>query len=77
MNENRSTIVKEYEFDKPLLHERHSVIDEVIRGFHNNYLHKFKYECIYISKLIKTGAIDPINLTISGKSMDLYDLNKK
>ena len=39
--------------------------------------HNFKYECIYDIKLTNTTNNEIINSTISGKSMNLYELNKK
>ena len=35
MNKNQLTIVKEYEFDNPLIHKIDSIIDNSIRDCHN------------------------------------------
>ena len=35
MNKNQSTIVEEYEFSKPLIHQIDSIIDKCYRGCHN------------------------------------------
>ena len=47
MNENELYLVKEYNFDKPLCNEMNSILDRCLRDCHNNYFHKYKYECIY------------------------------
>ena len=54
-----------------------SIIDKCFRDCHNSYFHNFKYESIYDIKLISNNNNEILNLTISGKSMDLYELNKK
>ena len=41
MNENQLTIVKEYEFNKPLIHKIDSKIDKCYRGCHNETFHTF------------------------------------
>ena len=77
MNENELYVVKEYKFDNPLYHKIDYVIDKCLRDCHNSYFHNFKYECIYDIKLTSITINEIIRLTISGKSMILYDLNKK
>ena len=47
MNENEKYLVKEYNFDNPFIHKMDSIIDSCFKDFHNEYFHKFKYECIY------------------------------
>ena len=41
------------------------------------YFHNFKYDCIYDIKLTYITNIETINLTISDRSMNLYELKKK
>ena len=77
MNDNESNFVREYKFDNPLITEIDSSIDSCFKDCHNNCFHKFKHECIYDIKLANITNIKIIILTISGKSMNLYDLNKK
>ena len=77
MNENELYVVKEYKFDDPIITEIDSITDKCFRDCHNSYFHNFKYECIYDNKLTNITNNEIINLTISGKSMSLYDLNKK
>ena len=77
MNENELYVVKEYKFDNPLLTEKDSMIDKCYRDCHNNYFHSFKYECIYDIKLTNITNNEIIKLTISGKSMGLFEINKK
>ena len=75
MNEN--VLVKENEFEKPLIHKIDSVIDNCIRDCHNNYFHTFDHVCVYNIKLTININNGMINLTISDKNLSLYELNKK
>ena len=77
MNENELFVVKEYKFDNPIITEIDSIIDKCFRDCDNSYSHNFKYECIYDVKLTNITNIEIFNLTVSGKSMNLYELNKK
>ena len=77
MNENELYIVKEYSFDNPLATKIESLIDSCYKDCHTKYFHTFIYECIYDIKLKNITDNETINLTISGKSMNSYELNKK
>ena len=44
---NEKVIVKEYEFDKPLIQNIDTIIDKCIRDCHNKYFHTFHHICIY------------------------------
>ena len=76
MNENELYVVKECKFDNPLFNKIDSIIDSCYRECHNKYFHTFEYEWIYDIKLTNITNNDVINLTIMGKSMNLYALNK-
>ena len=56
---------------------RFSRENKCYRGCRNEYFHNFKYECIYDIKLTNITNNVIVNLTISGRSMNLYDLNEK
>ena len=77
MNANELYVVKEYKFDNPLFHKIDHILDKCFRDCHNSFFHNFKYECIYDTKFTNITNIELINLTISGKSMNLYGLNEK
>ena len=77
MNENQLTIVKEYEFDNPLIHKIDSLNDNCIRDCHNKSFHTFEYKCVYNIQLTNIRTNEIFNLTISGKSMNLCELNEK
>ena len=51
MIENELYVVKEYNFDNPLITKVDSIIDSCYRDCHNKFFHTFKYECIYDIKL--------------------------
>ena len=47
MNQNQLTVVKEYEFDNPLIQDIDSIINKCYRDFLKKYYHTFEYECVY------------------------------
>ena len=77
MTENELYLVKEYNFDDPLIKKIDSLIDNSIRDCHNKYFHTFEFKCVYNIKLTIIGNNGTIDLTISDKSMGLFELNKK
>ena len=77
MNENELYVVKEYKIDNPLITKIASIIDKCFRDCHTNYFHDFEYECIHDNKLTNITNNEIFSLTISGKTMNLYELNKK
>ena len=77
MNENEFYVVKEYKFDNPIITEIVSIIDKCFRDCHNSCFHNFKYECIFVIKLTIITNNEIFNLTISGKSMGLFEINQK
>ena len=74
---NGNVIVKEYEFDKPLIQKIDSISDDCIRGCHNKYFHTFDHYCEYDNKLTNISNIEISSTTISEKSMGLFELNEK
>ena len=80
MSKSQLTIVKEYEFSKPLIHKTDSIIDNCYRNCHNIYYHTFEYfeyKCEYDIKLTNITDIEIKKITISEKSSILYDINNK
>ena len=76
INENELTVVKEYEFDNPLIQNIICIINKCYRDCHNKYYHTFNYECVYDLNFTNDNN-EIINFTISGKNIGLYELNKK
>ena len=76
MNENQLTIVKEYEFNNPLIQKIDSIIDICIKDCHNKYFHKFDHICEYDLSFTNITNKEIVNFTLSDKSMGLYELNK-
>ena len=70
-------IVKEYEYDNPLVHKIDSLIDKSIRDCHNKQFHTFDHICEYDINFTNTTNNESVNFTISEKSMGLFELNKK
>ena len=48
---NENVIVKENEFDKPLIQKIEGIIDDCIRDHHYKYFHTFDHMCEYDKKL--------------------------
>ena len=72
---NQSTVVKEYYFKKPLIDKIDSTFDNCIGVCYHKYFHTKNHICVYDNKLTKFGNEELANLTISDKSMGLFDLN--
>ena len=77
INENKLSVVKEYEFDNPLIQIIDSIIDKCYRDCHNKYYHTFKYECVYDINFRNITNNETVNLTIVGESIGMYELNKE
>ena len=75
MNENN--IVKEYEFENPLIQNKDSKIDNSIRDCHNKYFHTFDHICEYDLNFTNITDNESVNFIISDKCMGMYELNKK
>ena len=75
MNDN--VIVKEYEFNKPLIQKIDSIIDDCIRDCHHEYFHTFDHICEYDLNFTNIVNNETANFTISDESMAPYELNKK
>ena len=75
MNEN--TIVKEYEFNDPLIQKICSITDNCIRDSQNKKFHTFDLICEYDINFTNITNNELVKFTISAKSMVLYELNKK
>ena len=74
---NEKVIVKNYEFDEPLIHKIDSIIDNCIRDCHDKYFHTIDDKCVYDIKLTNIGNNEIFILTISYKNMSLYEMNEK
>ena len=77
MNKNQLTVVKVYEYIKPLIQKIDSIIDSCYRDCHKNYFHTFKNSCIYNINFTNIRNNEIINLTIPDENLGLYELNKK
>ena len=72
MNENQLTIVKEYNFDNPLIQNIISIISECYRDCHHKYFHTLEFICEYNLYFTNTDNNESVNFTISDKSMGMY-----
>ena len=78
MNANQLTVVvKEYEFDNAPIQKIDSLIDDSIRDCHHKYFHTFDHICEYDLNFTNITNNEIVNFTISDKSLNLYELNKK
>ena len=76
MNEKQLTVVKEEEFNIPLIQKIDSVIDNCTRGCHNRFFNTFEYKCAYDIQLTNFSNKEMVNVLSSDKSMGLYKLNE-
>ena len=77
MNNNQLTIVKEYNFDNPLIQNINSIISECYRDCHHKYFHTFDFICEFDLNFTNINNNEIVNFTISDKSMGMYELNQK
>ena len=77
MNQNQLTVVREYEFDNPLIQNVDSIINKCYRDCHNKYFHTFEYVCVYDLNFTNETNNETVNFIISDKSLGMYEINKK
>ena len=77
MNKYQLAVVKENEFNNPLIQEIDSLIDNSIRDCHNKYFHTFDHICEHDLYFTKSGNNETVNFTLSDKCMGMYELNRK
>ena len=73
---NRNVSYYRKKIDNPKTTETDSMLGECSKDCHNNYFQKLKFECRYDIKLTNITSIEIFFLTITGESINLYDLNK-
>ena len=77
---NESTVVKEYDFIKPDIHEVDCLLDDIIKDCRNMYFHTFEYRFVYDVRF-KNISNNEVNFTITHGSVEFktefYGLNKK
>ena len=70
-NENKLTVVKEYEFKNPLIQNIDSIIDECYRDCHYKYYHTFECECVYDLNFTNITNNEIVNFKISDKNLGM------
>ena len=66
---NKNVMVKEYEFNNPLIQKIDSIIDECIRDCHHKFFHTFEHVCEYDIQLTNITSNEMVNFTIAAKNM--------
>ena len=78
---NESTVVKEYDFIKPDIHDLDYLLDDVIKDCRSKYFHTFEYSLVYDVKFTNISNNKEVHFTITHRSMEFktefYGLNKK
>ena len=74
---NEKFIVKEYEFQKPLLCEIDFLGDICVEICNNNYYHTFRFTLEYNNNFTIKGNNEIYKLTISNIAVGSYEINKK
>ena len=77
LNNNQLTIVKEYNFDNPLVQNINSIFSECYKDCYHKYFHTFEFICEYNLYFINTNNNEAVNFTISYKNIGMYELNQK
>ena len=77
INANELTIVKKYEFENPLIQNIDSISNKCYRDCHYKYFHTFNYECVYDINFKNITNNEIVNLTIVGRHIGVYEINKK
>ena len=81
MNENQLTIVKEYDFNKPGIHEIDYLLEDIIKDCRNRYFHTFKFKLVFEINFTNISNNEEVNFTITPRSMEFktefYGLVKK
>ena len=82
VNENQWAIVKDYEFDKPDVHEIYYLLDDNIKDLkRNKSFHTFEYKFVYDIKFTNVSNFEEMNFTNIHRPMKfkskLYVLNLK
>ena len=81
INENKLTVVKEYESYKTDIHEIDYLLDDVIKHCRKNYFHTLEYRLVYDINFTNISNNEEVNLIVTHRSMefktDFYGLNKK
>ena len=80
MNEKQLTLVKEYEFDKPDIHQIDYLLDDIIKDCRNKYFHTFEYRLVYDIQFTSLSNNEEIKFTITHRSTEFktefYGLKK-
>ena len=77
MNESESYVVKEIIFDNSLVSTIDSIRNSCFRDCYYKYYHTFVCKIDFDIQLTNIEIIEIINITISDKNKNLYELNKK
>ena len=76
INENKLTVVKEYEYSNPIIQNTDSIFNKCYRDCHNKYYHTFEFECVYDLNFTNITNNEIVNFTISDKNLGMCELNK-
>ena len=74
---NESIVVKEYDSNKPYVHEIDYFLNDIIEDCRNKHFHTFENRLVYDFKFTNISNNEEINFTITHRTMELYGLNKK
>ena len=82
MNENQLTIAKEYDFNKPDIHEIEYLLDDIMKDSRNKYFtYTLEYRLVHDIIFTNISNDEEVNFTITRRSMEFktefYGLNKR
>ena len=67
---NESTVVKEYEFNKPDINQMDYLLDGIIKDCGNNDFNTFDYRLVYDTIFTNNSNNEEVNFTITHTSME-------
>ena len=74
---NENVIVKDYEFNNPLIQKVDSITNNCIRDCHDKFFLTFDHICGNDLNFTHVTINEIVNFSISDKSMGTYELNQK
>ena len=78
---NESTVVEEYDFNRPDIHEIKFLLDDIFKNCRNKQFHTFEYRHVYDIKFTNISNKEEVKFTITHRFMEIktefYGLIKK
>ena len=67
---NESTVVEDYDFNKPDIQEIEYLLDDTFKDCRNKFFHTFECRLVYDNKFAEISNNEEIKFTITHRSME-------